>query len=147
MDIIVCDMSLIDITAAADISRQCLGDDWRAESLQSAIKNPQYRFFSAKVADSLVGFCGFRFVLDEGDICTLAVKPDFHRGGIGKALLTAMIDCAHSLPLSFLSLEVRASNAPAIALYNKFGFVKQTIRKNFYQQPAEDAIILIKHLR
>ena len=80
-------------------------------------------------------------VLDECDICNVAVKADFRDRGVGKALVNDIIDFAKETKKSVVMLEVRRSNAPAVALYEKLGFVKVGERKNFYDFPREDALL------
>ena len=80
-------------------------------------------------------------VLDERDVCNVAVSPDFRGMGIGKALVGALIDDAKKTGASVVMLEVRKSNASAIALYEKAGFELVGQRKNFYNRPREDALL------
>ena len=87
-------------------------------------------------------FADFLHVLDEGDIGNVAVAPEHRRQGIADALLDALCARAAALDLAFLTLEVRASNAPAIALYRKHGFQTVGQRRNYYQKPDEDALLM-----
>ena len=82
-------------------------------------------------------------VLDEGYIDNVAVRPDCRRQGIASALLGAFERFAQA-HLAFLTLEVRASNTPAIALYEAHGFVREGVRKNYYTNPREDAVIMTR---
>ena len=85
-------------------------------------------------------------VLDEGYIANLAVKKAYRRQGVAEALLSKVIETAKENNLSFVSLEVRESNTPAIKLYEKFRFSKQGVRKDFYRSPKENGLILTKYL-
>ena len=85
-------------------------------------------------------------VLDEGYIANLAVKEKYRRKGVANALLQKVVDTAKENNLAFVSLEVREGNTPAINLYNKFGFTKQGVRKNFYRNPTANGLILTKFL-
>ena len=92
--------------------------------------------------ETVLGYANFLHVLDEGDIGNVAVAPEFRRQGVADALLEALCARAAALNLAFLTLEVRASNAPAIALYRKHGFQAVGQRRNYYQKPDEDALLM-----
>ena len=94
--------------------------------------------------DNVAGYAGLQAVLDEGYITNVAVRPDCRRQGIAGKLLQVFLDFAKGNHLAFLSLEVRASNYDAIALYGSRGFRSVGRRKNYYEHPREDAIIMTK---
>ena len=93
---------------------------------------------------TLLGYAGLLVVLDEGYITNVAVRPAYRRQGIASDLLGVFERFARGHQLTFLTLEVRASNAPAIALYEKYGFQRAGVRPNYYQSPREDAIIMTR---
>ena len=84
------------------------------------------------------------FVLDEGYISNVAVGPDYRRAGIADALIDRLLTLCREHELSFVTLEVRSGNKPAIALYEKHGFKTVGLRKNYYERPREDALIMTK---
>ena len=88
-----------------------------------------------------------QILLDEGYITNVAVRPDCRKQGVAGKLLQVFLDCAQANHLAFLTLEVRASNYPAIALYGSRGFRGVGRRKNYYEHPREDAIIMTKELQ
>ena len=88
-----------------------------------------------------------QILLDEGYITNVAVSPDCRRQGVGRALIAALTAAARTQRLAFVTLEVRASNAPAIALYEGAGFVRVGVRKNFYAAPTEDAVLMTLYLQ
>ena len=94
--------------------------------------------------DHVVGYAGLQAVLDEGYITNVAVRPDCRKQGVAGKLLQVFLDFAEGNHLAFLSLEVRASNYDAIALYGSRGFRSVGRRKNYYEHPREDAIIMTK---
>lgn len=98
--------------------------------------------FVAEYAAEIVGFADFSSVLDEGYIGSVVVREDFRRRGIGWALLAALIEDARGRELSFLSLEVRRDNLPAITLYESAGFRRVGVRKGYYSCPTEDALLM-----
>lgn len=94
--------------------------------------------------EKVVGYAGLQVVLDEGYITNVAVRPECRRQGIAGKLLQVFLDFAQGNHLAFLTLEVRASNYDAIALYGSRGFRSVGRRKNYYEHPKEDAIIMTK---
>ena len=93
-------------------------------------------------AGTVLGYLGLHYVLDEGYIANIAVDPLFRRQGIGSALLDDAADFARQAGLAFLTLEVRQSNLGAQALYRRHGFCPAGVRKNYYRDPVEDAILM-----
>ena len=131
----------------AALEKECFSQPWSEGSLREELHKDNSNFLVALNENALVvGYIGFYFVLDEGYITNVAVASKFRRCGIAQNLLKKIIAFAQSQRLSFISLEVRASNAAAISLYEKFGFEKVGLRRNFYTLPQEDAVIMTKIL-
>ena len=129
------------VRAVADIERACFADPWTEDGLREELDNACARFLTAVDSGGAVaGYIGCHTVLDEGYIANVAVAPAFRRRGIGRALVQALL--ARSDDLAFVTLEVRASNAPAIALYAGCGFVPAGTRRRFYSHPTEDALLM-----
>ena len=127
---------------ASDVEALSLGcEAWTSDGIRETMARNGY-YYAALFGDTFVGSAGFTAVLDEGYITNIAVHPDFRRQGAATELTEAVIEKAKELKLSFLSLEVRASNEAAISLYEKFGFLNVGRRKNFYSEPTEDAVIM-----
>ena len=127
------------------IERQCFSCPWTLEQLRSQLSDDRHVFLAA-VAESgaVLGYVGMMFVLDEGYISNVAVAPDFRRQGVADALIAALMRRAEERRLAFVTLEVRAGNEPAKALYSKHGFVPVGRRKNYYDLPKEDAILMTR---
>ena len=102
---------------------------------------------TARSGGDTLGYVGMAYVLDEGYISNVAVRAYARRQGIGDALISALTARAAALGLSFITLEVRRSNAPAAALYGKHGFVPVGERKNYYEHPREDAVLMTKFMK
>ena len=136
-----------DIVRMAELEKICFSEPWSEQSLCSCCQNPEYIFFTAKYGDGrIAGYCSMRYVLDEAEICNIAVAPESRRKGAASALLSEMIKTARELGLKSIFLEVRTSNEAAIALYKKFGFTVSGLRRGFYEKPREDALIMIRSL-
>ena len=97
-------------------------------------------------AGRLLGYVGLLAVVDEGYITNVAVRPDCRRQGVASSLLQALEARGRARNLTFLTLEVRQSNAPARALYEKLGYIQAGLRRNYYENPREDAVIMTKTL-
>ena len=96
---------------------------------------------SPRHLSAVAGYIGFLGVLDELEVTNVATHPDYRRRGVGRALVAALLDYAKQGDFRRVSLEVRVSNAAAIALYESLGFTPCGLRKNFYSNPREDGVI------
>lgn len=145
MEYSICDVDAAHIPQIEQLEQQCFSMPWTAELLQSQIMDSQHEFIAAITPDGTVlGYVGMMFVLDEGYISNVAVSPYYRRQGIADALIARLCEICAGLELSFVSLEVRAGNTPAIALYEKHGFRRVGLRKAYYERPKEDALIMTK---
>ncbi|MBO7739195.1 MAG: ribosomal protein S18-alanine N-acetyltransferase [Oscillospiraceae bacterium] len=140
-------MELVKLTEAhipqmVELEKICFSLPWTADMIRSELNNPSCLYLAAVDGDTLVGYIGVQTVLDEGYINNVAVRPEYRRKGIAAALISLLIDEARAIGLAFMTLEVRESNAPAIALYEKLGFTTVGRRKNYYEKPREDAILM-----
>ena len=145
MHVRIVPMNADHLDQVAELERICFSTPWsrtmRAEELENALS----AFLVAlDDGDNVVGYAGLQVILDEGSITNVAVRPDCRRQGIAGKLLQVFLDFAQGNHLAFLTLEVRASNYDAIALYGSRGFREAGRRKNYYEHPREDAIIMTK---
>lgn len=133
------------VSPVAQIERMCFADPWTEDGLREELDNNCARFLVAQAGDGEVaGYIGCHMILDEGYITNVAVSPAFRRCGIGRQLVRALLE--QSDGLAFVTLEVRASNASAIALYTACGFKPVGTRRNFYAHPTEDALLMTVYL-
>ena len=139
-------MNLGDITAIAELEKICFSDPWSENSIASEVENPLSYWLVAEVDGVVAGYVGSQTVLDASDMMNLAVSPDYRRQGIGQALVNALVEHLQKNRVIALLLEVRVSNAPAIALYESLGFELVGRRPKYYHNPREDAFILRKEL-
>ena len=124
------------------VEEACFSRPWSEESLRSELDNGRSALFVAKDGGKIVGWAGMTWVLDEGSVSDIAVLPACRRRGLGRALTEALLKEGRSRALSCLLLEVRVSNAPAIALYRSLGFYDVGRRPRFYEDPREDALLM-----
>lgn len=134
------------ISALAAIERACFSEPWSENGLREELTNPNALFLAAEEGDTVLGYIGCQAVIDEGYITNVATAPEYRRKGVARALVRALTACATEKQLSFLTLEVRVSNAPAIALYEGEGFRPVGSRKSYYAAPAEDALLMTRYL-
>lgn len=134
-------MSKNDIAGILSIEKACFVHPWSEQSLSEELGNETARFFVAQLDGTAVGYIGANNISGEVYVTNVAVLPEHRKKGIATALLTKLIAQCRSENAAFLTLEVRESNAPAIALYQSLGFTERGHRKRFYSDPEEDALI------
>ena len=116
---------------------------WAKSSFYDEMSNNLAKYYTAKTpAGELVGYAGTWHIIDEGHITTIAVKKDYLRNHIGEAIIHKILEDCYENGVKYLTLEVRASNIPAIKLYEKYGFQSLGTRKGYYQDNNEDALIM-----
>ena len=131
------------LSAVALLEEMCFSAPWSEKSLRDELSNENATWLVALTDDGTVaGYGGIHTFLDEGEIMNIAVHPTFRRQGIAEQIMSKLLECAPSAKEVFL--EVRSSNIPAITLYKNAGFEEISVRKNYYQNPSEDAIIMRK---
>ena len=131
----------------AALERVCFSRPWSRNMLAEELENQCAAFLTAldAVTGKVVGYAGLLVAADEGYITNVAVDPSRRRQGVAAQLLRVFDDFARANHLAFLTLEVRPSNQAAIALYQGFGFIEAGRRRNYYDLPKEDALILTKY--
>lgn len=142
--ICITEMSEIHVAGIAELEKLCFSDPWSAKSIASELANPLSKWLVAMDGDKLCGYVGSQTVMGETDMMNIAVHPDYRRRGIAESLIQALVILLKEAGSHCLSLEVRASNEAAIALYTKQGFAQVGIRPNYYRNPRENALILRK---
>ena len=129
------------VSAVAELERQNFSEPWPEIAVRSELTNALALWLVAVEDGVVAGYVGSQTVLQEADMMNIAVADTHRRRGIARMLVEELI---RQLDAYQLTLEVRASNAPAIALYEKLGFTQVGLRKNYYHKPKEDALILRK---
>lgn len=139
-------MTIQDCEQVAQIEAASFSVPWSLRAFTETVEKENFRYFVAEESGEILGYCGFLFVLDEAEIPNVCVKASARCRGIGKQMMTVLIEEAKKLGMAMLYLEVRESNAPARALYQSLGFEENGIRKNFYEHPVEHAVLMSKAL-
>ena len=138
-------MTMEHVPLVAALERACFSRPWSEAMLENELWNDSAVVIVAEGEDGTVlGYAGLQTVLDEGYINNVAVAEAYRRQGVADELIAAFVRFGQA-KLAFLTLEVRASNAPAIALYAKHGFAEAGRRKNYYDDPKEDAILMTRN--
>ncbi len=131
-----------DLSAVSEMECSIFSQPWRKTDFMDSMHNPQNIYLVVEEQGEIAAYCGLWGVADEGQINNVAVKKTFRGRGIGYAMLKALIELGQRQGLGAFTLEVRAGNLSAIALYHKLGFCDAGVRKNFYEAPTEDALIM-----
>lgn len=129
-----------------EVERQCFPDPWSEALFREMLSSPFQYCTVALEEDRVAGYLCTSCLLDTAEIQNLAVSPDFRRQGVAEKLLGYFFDSMRHRGVKFLLLEVRASNQPAIRLYEKVGFLPVGLRKHYYSHPTEDALLYTKEL-
>ena len=132
------------VAQVAELEKLCFSDPWSEKSVAFELENNLSLWLVSEDGDRIAGYVGSQTVLDETDMMNIAVHPDYRRRGIAEALVDALVLELKALGSRCLTLEVRASNEPAIKLYEKLGFEQIGKRPRYYRNPREDALILRK---
>ena len=140
----ITEMNESHVPQIAALEKICFADPWSEMSIASELQNLWSYWLAALEDDRVIGYVGSQSSIDEADIMNVAVHPDFRRKGIAETLINRLVADLKERGIHALLLEVRVSNAPAIALYEKLGFSQVGRRKNYYHNPKEDALILRK---
>lgn len=136
-------MEEMHIPAVAEIERMCFPQPWSEQALCLFLGEQGVGYVAVDGGDGVIAYAGMLLAPGEGQIASIAVRPDFRRAGRGRAVLRALIADARERGLGQLSLEVRESNSAARSLYLGEGFAEAGIRRHFYSHPREDAVVML----
>lgn len=140
------EMKSAHVAQIAQMEKLCFSDPWSENSVASELDNPLSLWLVALDGETVAGYVGSQSVLDGADMMNVAVHPDYRRKGIARELVTGLMNALVEKGVKSLALEVRVSNAPAIALYEQLGFQQVGLRPNYYRNPKENALIMRKEL-
>ncbi len=142
MELIIEKMTSAHIEEIAKLEKECFSTPWSEDGLKSELDNNFARFFVAFCEGKIAGYIGSHNILGEVYITNVAVFSEFRRNGVGNRLVEFLVNQMKSENAEFITLEVRESNSNAIFLYEKCGFQKVGQRKDFYEKPKENAILM-----
>lgn len=135
------------VAQVAELEKMCFSTPWSENAIRGELTNPLSLWLVAMDGDNVAGYIGSQAVMDEADVMNIAIDPAYRRQGIAERLVSLLVEKLARNGVTSLTLEVRASNTPAIALYEKNGFSQVGCRPNYYTKPKEDALILRKEWR
>ena len=139
---IIREMTPSDVPQVAAIEAQCFSLPWSEQGFLDSIAREDTIFLVAEISGAIAGYIGMYTSYGEGEITNVAVSSEYRKQGIGNALVGAMQSTGREKQLECILLEVRFSNERALSLYKRNGFKELGLRKNFYEKPTEDAIIM-----
>lgn len=139
-------MKDVHINGVYNLSKECFAIPWTLDSITNELNNPLAKYIIAENLETneVIGFVGVWIIAGEGDITNIAVNPKYRKHGVASNLLLNLLDICKSLNCNDITLEVRESNIPAQNLYKKFDFKEEGIRKGYYSDNGENAIIMWK---
>lgn len=141
-NILVRQMEHTDIEQVVKIEEEAFSSPWSAKSFEESLELAYSSFYVALIDNEIAGYIGTYLICDDIDITNIAVKESFRRQGIANKLIESVLAYANEKHAKYINLEVRTSNIPARSLYKKYGFEEIGVRKNFYNKPVEDGIIM-----
>ena len=144
-DLLIRSANVSDIIPIAELEAKCFTLPWSELSFFDEItQNKVARYAVAENAGKIVGYAGIWLISDEGHITNVAVHPDFRKKGVARRLVTFLFEIAERSGVNMYTLEVRVSNREAISLYKSLDFKECGIRKEYYDDTGEDALIMWK---
>ena len=139
------EMLIDDLEQVMEIERELFHVPWTREGFFTFLTREDAMFLVVEEKEQILGYCVLLMVLDEGDITNVAVRRDRQKEGIGNFLMESLIRLAAERGVTTIHLEVRVGNDRAIRLYERNGFTRDGIRKGYYSDPIEDALLMTRH--
>lgn len=145
VDILKADIS--DIPEIAQLEEKCIPNGWSEKGFSEWFANKNTVIFKAVLNNRIVGFANGSWVLDEAELLNIAVEESFRRNGIAQLVFDALEDYFKEVSAEKIFLEVREKNASAISFYEKNGFAKNGLRKNYYSNPKDNGVLMMKNIK
>lgn len=133
-----------EVQKVAELEAECFSEPWSINAFKEVLNTPYRIHFIAKQDDKVIGECMLSDIAKEGEITNVAVRDEFRQQGVAIKLLERALQEGQNRQIEAYTLEVRKNNLAAVKLYKKFGFKVEGIRKDFYDHPKEDALIMWK---
>lgn len=137
------EMAPEDISGVLEIEMQCFSDPWSYQMIEQGLKSSLDTWLVLWEA-GVMGYCVFRTVADECELLRIAIRPEFRGRGLSKKLMDQMVFYSRQKDIKSIFLEVRESNDRARNLYRSYGFVEEGIRKHYYLNPCENAVLMVR---
>ena len=131
-----------DISGVSKIEERCFSDPWSPEAVREGLESSLDTWLVYKETEEVCGYCVFRIVAGEGELLRIAVLPEFQGRGLSKKLMDQMVEYSRKKKAETMFLEVRESSGKARNLYRSYGFSEEGIRKDYYRDPVENAVIM-----
>ncbi|MDE6874471.1 MAG: ribosomal protein S18-alanine N-acetyltransferase [Lachnospiraceae bacterium] len=131
-----------DLDQVAALEQEIFSEPWSRQGFADSYQKKENCYLVVEEDGQVLAYCGLWSVLDEADICNVAVRKEARRRGVAEAMLKMLILEGKKLGVAAFTLEVRIGNTPAVALYRKLGFRDAGVRPGFYTKPDEDALIM-----
>jgi ribosomal-protein-alanine N-acetyltransferase len=131
-----------DVFKVSEIERLCFSVPWSLEAVRKGLENSLDTWLVLEEEGDILGYCVFRVIAGEGELLRIAVLPAYRGRGLSKKLMDQLVDFSRKKGVKSFSLEVRESNKNARSLYKTYGFEEETIRKNYYLNPCENAVMM-----
>lgn len=131
-----------DVKAVRDMEQICFPDPWSSASIGEGLKNNLDTWIILEEEGVALGYCAFRILAGEGELFRIAILPQYRGRGLAKKLMEYMVNYSREMNVKSISLEVREGNKKARNLYKTYGFLEESIRKNYYQNPCESALVM-----
>ena len=135
-------MTADDVAALVKIENTCFTDPWSENMVADLVDSTWDEVWVLESDEMIVGYINYRFIAGEGELMRIAVLPELRGHGLSRKLMDIMTEDAAKNDVSDITLEVRAGNVPAIGLYKSYGFKEEAVRKGYYHNPTEDALIM-----
>ncbi len=146
LDLVIAPATPADISAIDEIEQHSFKSPWSRQTFEGELVREWARLDVARTAGRIIAFCNYWLVTTELHILAIATHPDFRGRGIGGRVLAHVLDVARRTSCSLATLEVRKSNKPAIAMYERAGFKTVHVRARYYQDDDEDALVMLRGL-
>lgn len=138
------EMLVEDLDQVVDIEQNLFSVPWTKEGFLTYLMEKDTMFFVVEEKERILGYCSMMTVLDEGDILNVAVRSDRQKEGIGQFLVDSMLRMAEMQGIRLVHLEVRQGNGTARRLYQRLGFKEDGLRRDYYENPVENAVLMTK---
>lgn len=131
-----------DVSGVSKIEERCFSDPWSLNAVREGLESSLDTWLVLKEEEAVLGYCVFRIISGEGELLRVAVSPEFQGRGLSKKLMDQMVEYSRKMKAETIFLEVRESNVKARNLYRSYGFSEEGIRKDYYRNPVENAVIM-----